>query len=40
VSGLGLYSELWGIWLYTGLTASALILEGLALVAGRFVEKR
>jgi hypothetical protein len=35
LSGSGLYSELWGIWLYTGLTASALILEGLALAAGR-----
>jgi hypothetical protein len=40
VSGSGLYSELWGIWLYTGLTASAWILEGLALAAVRFVEKR
>jgi len=36
----GLYSELWGVWLYTGLTASALILEGLVLATGRFVEKR
>ena len=35
VSGSGLYSELWGIWLYIGLAASALILEVLALVAGR-----
>jgi hypothetical protein len=40
LSGSGLYPELWGIWLYTGLTASALILEGLALVTGRFIEKR
>ncbi len=40
VSGSGLYSELWGIWLYTGLTVSALILEGLALATGRFIEKR
>jgi hypothetical protein len=35
VSGSGLYSELWGIWLYFGLAAGALILEVLALVAGR-----
>jgi hypothetical protein len=35
VSGSELYSELWGIWLYTGLTVSVLIPEGLALVAGR-----
>ena len=35
VSGSGLYSELWGIWLYTGLTVSELILEGFALAAGR-----
>ena len=27
--------QLWGIWLYFGLAASALILEVLALVAGR-----
>jgi hypothetical protein len=27
--------QLWGIWLYIGLAASALILEVLALVAGR-----
>jgi hypothetical protein len=30
-----LYWALWGIWLYIGLAASALILEVLALVAGR-----
>jgi hypothetical protein len=30
-----LYWGLWGIWLYIGLAASALILEVLALVAGR-----
>ncbi len=35
VSGSGLYSELWGIWLYSGLAASTLTLEVLALVAGR-----
>ena len=35
VSGSGLYSELWGIWFYIGLAASALILEVLTLVAGR-----
>ena len=35
VSGSGLYLELWGIWLYSGLAAGALILEVLALVAGR-----
>jgi hypothetical protein len=35
VYGSGLYSKLWGIWLYTGLAASALILEGLALATGR-----
>ena len=27
--------QIWGIWLYFGLAASALILEGLALVVGR-----
>jgi hypothetical protein len=30
-----LFWVLWGIWLYIGLAASALILEVLALVAGR-----
>ena len=35
VAGSGLYSELWGIWLYIGLAAGALILEVLALVVGR-----
>ena len=30
-----LHWALWGIWLYIGLAASALILEVLALVAGR-----
>jgi len=30
-----LYWALWGIWLYIGLAAGALILEVLALVAGR-----
>jgi hypothetical protein len=30
-----LYWALWGIWLYIGLAASALILEGLALAKGR-----
>ena len=34
-----LHWALWGIWLYIGLAASALILEVLALVTGRFVEK-
>jgi hypothetical protein len=28
-------ARLWGIWLYIGLAASALILEALALMAGR-----
>ena len=35
MSGSGLYSELWGIWLYFGLAAGALTLEVLALVAAR-----
>jgi hypothetical protein len=30
-----LFWVLWGIWLYIGLAGSALILEVLALVAGR-----
>jgi hypothetical protein len=35
-----LYWALWGIWLYIGLAASALILEVLALAKGRIIEKR
>jgi len=35
MSGSGLYSELWGIWLYFGSAAGALILEVLALVTAR-----
>jgi hypothetical protein len=30
-----MHRTLWGIWLYTGLAASALILEGLTLAVGR-----
>jgi hypothetical protein len=35
-----LFWVLWGIWLYTGLAASALILEVLALGAGRSPSQR
>ena len=35
-----LFWVLWGVWLYIGLAASALILEVLALVAGRSPSQR
>jgi hypothetical protein len=35
-----LFWVLWGIWLYTGLAASALILEVLVLAAGRSPSQR
>jgi hypothetical protein len=35
-----LFWVLWGVWLYIGLAASALILEVLVLVAGRSPSQR
>lgn len=35
----GLRTDLWGIWLYVGLAASALTLEVLVLVAGRVLRQ-